>query len=44
MPRDGSGAGDNAVEAGETLTHGAGDAPKDVGRFYPGLYTIRSNV
>ncbi|KAK4570507.1 hypothetical protein LTR86_002587 [Recurvomyces mirabilis] len=29
MPRDGSGAGDNAVEAGETLIHGAGDAPKD---------------
>lgn len=25
MPRDGSGAGDNAIEAGETKIHGAGD-------------------
>ena len=30
MPRDGSGAGDNAVEAGETLIHGAGNAGNDV--------------
>ncbi|TKA70430.1 hypothetical protein B0A55_07895 [Friedmanniomyces simplex] len=32
MPRDGSGASDNAVEAGETLVHGAGsDDPASSG-------------
>ena len=30
MPRDGSGASDNAIEQGETLIHGAGNAPGDV--------------
>ncbi|KAK5118033.1 hypothetical protein LTR62_004078 [Meristemomyces frigidus] len=25
MPRDGSGAGDNAMEEGQTLVHGAGE-------------------
>jgi hypothetical protein len=30
MPRNGDGSGDNAIEAGETLIHGAGDAPNDV--------------
>ncbi|KAK3070231.1 hypothetical protein LTR53_010804 [Teratosphaeriaceae sp. CCFEE 6253] len=29
MPRDGSGASDNAIEAGETKVHGAGSAPSD---------------
>ncbi|KAK5756491.1 hypothetical protein LTS12_013445 [Elasticomyces elasticus] len=29
MPRDGSGASDNAVEAGETKVHGAGSAPSE---------------
>ncbi|EMC92761.1 hypothetical protein BAUCODRAFT_125737 [Baudoinia panamericana UAMH 10762] len=33
MPRDGSGAGDNAVEQGQDLVHGAGenDAPSSSG-------------
>jgi len=33
MPRDGSGASDNVVEAGENLVHGAGenDAPSSAG-------------
>ncbi|KAK4902708.1 hypothetical protein LTR27_000647 [Elasticomyces elasticus] len=29
MPRDGSGASDNAVEAGETKVHGSGSAPSE---------------
>ncbi|KAL0265263.1 hypothetical protein SLS55_001228 [Diplodia seriata] len=28
MPRDGSGAGDNAIEAGHNIVHGAGSEPK----------------
>jgi hypothetical protein len=32
MPRDGSGASDNAIEQGETLVHGAGSAPNDVSK------------
>ncbi|KAB2577101.1 putative basic leucine zipper protein [Lasiodiplodia theobromae] len=28
MPRDGSGAGDNAIEAGHNIIHGTGAEPK----------------
>ncbi|KAK4956461.1 hypothetical protein LTR10_005986 [Elasticomyces elasticus] len=33
MPRDGSGASDNAVEAGETKVHGAGGAPSEASNY-----------
>ncbi|KAK3653633.1 hypothetical protein LTR56_004488 [Elasticomyces elasticus] len=33
MPRDGSGASDNAVEAGETKVHGAGSAPSEASSY-----------
>lgn len=40
MPRDGSGASDNAIEAGETKVHGAGSGANDVSAYVYYLWTI----